>query len=31
MVYSKIEFDVKGYMNHVQRETMEYCADVVKN
>ena len=31
MVYSKIEFDVKGYMDHVQRETMEYCADVVKN
>ena len=31
MVYSKIKFDVKGYMNHVQRETMEYCADVVKN
>lgn len=30
-VYSKIEFDVKGYMNQVQRETMEYCADVVKN
>ncbi|MBO5461185.1 MAG: hypothetical protein J5983_05270 [Ruminococcus sp.] len=30
-VYSKIEFDVKGYMNHVQRQTMEYCADVVKN
>lgn len=30
-VYSKIEFDVKGYMDHVQRQTMEYCADVVKN
>ena len=30
-IYSKIEFDVKGYMNHVQRQTMEYCADVVKN
>ena len=30
-VYSKIEFDVKGYMDHMQRQTMEYCADVVKN
>lgn len=30
-VYSKIEFDIKGYMDQIQRETMEYCADVVKN
>lgn len=30
-IYSKIEFDVKGYMNQIQRETMEYCADVVRN